>query len=389
MSYKITSIQITPLFVPFKELVRKFMSNSQGGLGMAISAEEPWVGGDFVICKVIDDKGIEGLGEVFVWVPETGVTPNQIIDIIKNHLAKYILGENPFNIEKIRYKMDINVAQNDIAKGLLDMACYDLMGRTMNKPVCDIIGEKNVTEIPLTALIPLTDLKLMTGIAKSYYNRGFRTLRIKLGNSIDDDLKIIENIRETLGTSVKLCVDYNQAYIPQEAVRAIKIIEPFNIEYAEQPVKADDFLGMAYVQKRVKIPLMAHEGFFNLRDLILLVELNAVGVLGLNTTRPGGLLNAIKALNYAKQKGMGAAINDQPLGIGSAMDIHLVAAKYLYFNHATELFGYEMFEDDLIKNPLDYNNGKVKVPEGSGWGVQLDEAALDKYSTSPTITLKQ
>ena len=109
----------------------------------------------------------------------------------------------------------------------------------------------------------------------------------------------------------------------------------------------------------------------------------------MNTTRPGGLLNAIKALNYAKQKGMGAAINDQPLGIGSAMDIHLVAAKYFYFNHATELFGYEMFEDDLIKNPLEYKNGTVKVPEGPGWGVQLDEVALDKYSTSPTISLKQ
>ena len=62
---------------------------------MAIPAEEPWLGGDFVICKLVADDGNVGIGESFVWLPETGISPDQIISVIKNNLYRYILGESP------------------------------------------------------------------------------------------------------------------------------------------------------------------------------------------------------------------------------------------------------------------------------------------------------
>ena len=389
MTHKIVRIELTPLFVPFKDPVRKAMEASEGGLGMAISAEEPWLGGDFVICKLICDDGTIGLGESFVWLPESGVMPEQIIEVINKHLYKYILGESPFNIEKIRHKMDNNVALNDVAKGLVDMACYDLMGQITCRPACYFMGGVSVKEIPLAALIPLADLMLMRGIAKSYYKKGFRSFRLKLGNNIQEDIEICEVIRRALGPKVRLRVDYNQAYNPTEAVRAIKAIECFGIDYAEQPVQAGDYLGMAYVQKRVKTPLMSHEDFFALRDFITLVELKAVGVLGINSTRPGGVTNAIKAINYAEQRGIKTVIHDQPLGIASAMHIHIAAAKYHCLGYATELFGQEMLEDDLIVNPLNFEGGNAKLPNGPGWGIELDENSMRKYSTNSTITIKK
>ena len=135
----IKRIELTPVHVPFKKYVRDFMSESEGGLGMAIDAEEAWLGGDFVICKIFDNNGNEGISEVFVWLPETGVSPNQVIDAIKNSLYKYVIGENPFNINKINYRMDANLARNETAKGLIDMACYDLMGKILNQPICNLI----------------------------------------------------------------------------------------------------------------------------------------------------------------------------------------------------------------------------------------------------------
>jgi len=389
MNPKIISIELTPLHVPFKEPVRRVLGETEGGLGMAIPAEEPWLGGDFVICKLIADDGNVGIGESFVWLPESGVLPDQIISVIKHDLYRYVLGESPFNVEKIRYKMNINVALNEVAKGLLDMACYDLMGKITGRPVYDLIGGKTVDEIPLAALIPLADLMLMRGIAKSYYKRGFRTFRLKLGNSIQEDIEICEKIRQALGSEVNLRVDYNQAYTnPHEAIRAIKAIEPFGIDFAEQPVRNNDYIGLAYVQKRVDTPLMSHEDFFTLRDFITLVEMGAVGVLGLNSTRPGGVTNALRALNYAEQRGLGAVIHDQPLGIASAMHIHIATARYHSFSYAAELFGTEMMEDDLITKPLNYEGGTAKVPYGPGWGIELDERALEKYAVATPITLK-
>jgi muconate cycloisomerase len=80
MRNKITSIELTPVHVPFKDPVKKAMGEAEGGLGMAISAEEAWLGGDFVICKLLTKSGILGLGESFLWLPESGYSPNQIIN---------------------------------------------------------------------------------------------------------------------------------------------------------------------------------------------------------------------------------------------------------------------------------------------------------------------
>ena len=387
MKYKIEGIELTPVHVPFKENIRRIMQDGGKGVGMAIKVDEEWSGGDFVICKLFCEDKI-GLGESFVWLPETGIAPEQIIDIIKRALCKYIINQSPFNIERILYKMDNNVARNEVSKGLLDIACYDLIGKIVERPVYDLIGGRTVDEIPLTALIPLTDPEIMGAAAKVFFKMKYRNFRYKLGGEgIENDIKISEIIREVLGKEVNLRVDYNQAYSPSKAVRAIRSIEQFNIELAEQPVKANNFVGMAYVQKQVNIPLMAHEGFFSLQDFITLVELNAVGVLGVNSERPGGMTKALKAINYAEQRGLGTVIHNQPLGIGSAMHIHLATAKFNSLGYAPELFGDIMMEDDLIKTPLEYNNGFVKVPNGSGYGVELDENALKKYSTGPTTII--
>jgi muconate cycloisomerase len=387
MKFEIEKIELTPIHVPFKEPVIKAMSEGEGGLGFALGAEEAWPGGDFVICKIFCKSGEIGLGEAFVWLPETGVSPFQIIEVVKNSLVKYVIGENPFNIEKINHRMDLNLARNEVAKGLIDMACYDLMGKLSNLPACYLIGGKFVDEIPIAALIPLADPMLVKGILRSYYKKGFRNFRLKLGKSVENDLEIVQIIRKTFGNEIRLRVDYNQAYTPSTAIRAIKAIEPYGIDFAEQPVKASDYIGMAFVQERVYTPLMAHEGFFSLGDFINLVEMKAVRVLGLNSERPGGVTKALKALNYAKMRGLDVVLHNQPLGIASAMHIHFTIAKYPYIDHATELFGQEMLQDDLIIDPIDYCNGMARISEKDGWGVKLDERALNKYAIDSTTIL--
>ncbi|HMF30006.1 MAG TPA: enolase C-terminal domain-like protein, partial [Candidatus Lokiarchaeia archaeon] len=76
-------------------------------------------------------------------------------------------------------------------------------------------------------------------------------------------------------------------------------------------------------------------------------------------------------------------------GINSAAQIHLAAARYHSLGHAMELTGDIMLEDDLLVEPLVYEDGVVKVPRGPGWGVTLDQQALDYYKTSLTVTLRQ
>ena len=383
----ISAIELTPLKVPFYEFVLEAMQPA-GGLGMMIPAEEEWLGGDFVVCRLFAEDGSIGYGEQFVWLPELGVAPEQIIVVIKGGLSQYVLGESPFNIERIRSRMNCNVTRNETAKGLLDMACWDLMGRITGLPACHLMGGCALDAMPIAALRPLLDAETMATLALGFRQTGVRTIRFKLGKSIAEDVKIIRRARELLGDDARIRVDYNQAYSPADAVRAIRAIEPYGIDVAEQPVRVSDFLGMAYVQKNVATPLMAHEGCFSLQDIVTLVELNAVRVIGINSERPGGITDALRAIDYAEMRGLGVVIHNQTLGIASAAQLHLAAARHYSLGHDPELFGHIMFEDDLITDPIIYENGTARVPSGPGWGIELDEAALGKYATGPTVKIE-
>lgn len=385
---RIGRIELTAIHVPFRAVVREAMASSEGGLGMAIAAEEAWLGGDFVICRLIAGNGAVGLGEAFVWLPETGVSPAQVIDAVQHAVGRYLLHESPFRVEHIRQRMDANLARSEVAKGLVDMACYDLMGRLTGRPACDFMGGASVDEIQLCALIPLMEPEAMAEMARSFHDSGLRSFRLKLGRSVGEDVRIVSRSREVLGDEVRLRVDYNQAYSPAEAVHAIRAIEPFGIDFAEQPIRATDYVGMAHVQAKVDTPLMAHEGCFSLQDIVTLVELGAVGVIGINSERPGGVTNALRAIDYAEQRGLGVVIHNQSLGIGSAMQLHVAAARHHGLGHATELFGHVMLEDDLILQEIDYSGGRAALPSGPGWGVSLDEEALAKYATGPSVTLE-
>jgi muconate cycloisomerase len=385
---RISRIELTPVQVPFRPLVREAMAKGPGGVGMAIPVERPWTAGDFVIARVMTDDGRVGLAEAFVWLPETGVTPAQVIDTIEHGLAPFVLGESPFNVARLRRRMDNNVARSEVAKGLLDMACYDLMGKIDGRSAAEVMGGREVERVPLCALIPLMEPDAMASMARGFYQAGYRTFRAKLGRGIDDDVKIMARLRAELGDGVRLRVDYNQAYRPDEAVAAISAIEPYGIDCAEQPVAAADVLGMREVQARVKTPLMAHEGCFSLTDVMTQVELGAVRIVGINSERPGGVTAALAAIDFASSRGLGVIIHNQPLGIASAMHLHLASARHSRLHHAIELFGDIMFDDDLILSPLDYTGGTAAVPPGPGFGVELDDAALARYAVGKTLVIE-
>jgi muconate cycloisomerase len=384
---RIERVELRPVHVPFREAVREAMARGEGGLGMAIPAEEAWLGGDFVIARLTAEDGSSGVGEVFVWLPETGVSPAQVIDAVAHGLARYALGASPFEAAALRRRMDANVARSEVAKGLLDVACWDLAGRIAGTPVWALLGGRAPAQLPLAALIPLSDAATMVDLALAFQRGGTESFRLKLGRGADADRALVAAVREALGEGVRVRVDYNQAYAPAEAIEAIRAVAPFRIDCAEQPVRADDWLGMAEVQRAVSVPLMAHESCFSFTDFAALHALGAVRVLGANTERPGGLSEAVRAIDYAAGLGLGTVLHNQPLGIASAAQVHLGAARADALGHAMELFGHVMLEDDLVLDGLDYAGGRVRVPAGPGLGVELDAGALERYATGPPVVL--
>lgn len=382
----VARIELFEARVPLSALARGAMAHSDNGLGMAIPAEEPWEEADFLYCRLVDEDGVEGWGEAYVWLPETGVSNRDMASAITHHLGRYVLGARPTDVQALAARMDRNVARNEVAKGLIDIACHELAARQVGRPVHDLIGGAAVDRIPLCGLLPLLDPDTTAEYAAGYQRGGYRSLRIKLGTSPTRDRDVIAAVRERCGPELRLRVDYNQAYSAAVAARALALIEPFGIDAAEQPLPLGDLVGMVELQRRTPIPIFLHEGFFSLADAVALIDAGGMGVMGVNAERPGGITGALRAIDYAAARGMGTIVHNQPLGIGTAVHAHVVAARHDRLGHDPELAGDVMFEHHLTTERYPVEQGCLVLPGGPGWGITVDRDALDAHLVAdPTV----
>lgn len=383
----ITKVEVFPVWVPFREEIRALLQGGEGKVAMGLKVDDHWLGADILVCRLTTEAGVVGVGDAYVWLVESATSPALIASVIEHHLARFVLGRSAFEIRAIAARMNDNVSRNEIAKGVIDLALHDLAARSVGRSVSDLCGGRQIDRVPLAIVVPLTDVGTIERLVGMGLEKGVRTFRCKLGGGIRRDVEIMSAVRALVGPDVRLRVDYNQAYSPQQALAAITAIAPFGIDFAEQPVGADDYAGMAWLQSRTDVPVMAHEGAFGLRDMVTLAEMGAVRVFGLNAERPGGMTAALHAIDYAAARGIDVVLHNQPSGIGSAMMLHLHAARARDIRHATELQGHSMLEHSLIHGKLTYADGFAHVPDGPGWGVDLDDAAVDRYQTGATITV--
>ena len=182
--------------------------------------------------------------------------------------------------------------------------------------------------------------------------------------------------------AARLRVDYNQAYTADEAVRAIAAIAPFGIDCAEQPVRAERLAGDG---ARAARRLRAADGA---RGLLLAHRLHRAararrGRRARRQHRAAGRHHRRRCARSTTPPRAASARSCTTSRSASPRRRRCTSARRApsVLGHAMELFGHIMLEDDLIVEPLDYAGGRVRVPDGPGLGVALDEAALDRYAT--------
>ena len=169
-----------------------------------------------------------------------------------------LIGQDPLRTEFLLHRMDEHVIHwfrtgNHAIAGI-EMACWtssQALGYQRFRPA----GRP----LPRCRGVHGLSLHRHTGThaakAKAYVERGFRTLKVKVGRSIDQDAASIAAIRDTVGPDVRIRIDANQGWSVPTAIKAIRAMEPYDLEYVEQPVTERDFDGMAQVARAVETPL--------------------------------------------------------------------------------------------------------------------------------------
>jgi L-alanine-DL-glutamate epimerase-like enolase superfamily enzyme len=368
---KITKIEIIPVDLPCKKVLTL---SRYGRLGEG----RPF---QFVLSRVHTDEGVVGVGECPPLPPLSPESQPVVCEVLKNWLAPNVIGMDPFEIEAIWQKMDFFAPTYSMAKAAIDIALWDIMGKTLQMPLYRLLGGSAPTEIPNVGLIGIGEPGEVAARAEELVSNGYTGIRLKIGKG--HDLHCVEAIRKAIGTQPSLRVDGNQGYSAPEAIRMLRSVEKYDVELVEQPTVWWDHKSLAEVARAVNVPVMPHESLYLLSDVKNLIDAGAVGVLGLKTYRPwGGVTGARRILEMARIMNIPCLFHDDiELGVSVAASTHLISAYRHVITHTCELSGYpEWIEEDVVKRPVRIEKGKVYVPEGPGLGVELDDAKLKKYA---------
>ena len=370
---KITKVEVMATDVPFK--------GSQENVGEIALGK--WKTCRFVIVKVHTDEGIVGHGESapFARLSQLGQKP--IVDVLLDYLAPAVIGKDPFNLEEIWRAMDRATPYAAQAKGAIDMALYDIMGKKTGMPAYNFLGGAVRKEIPLQAIVTLDTLDNMKQASLNWVDKGFKTIRIKLGQGdLKKDVKLVHEIRKAVGDDVKIRVDPNQAYSVKEALKMIPVLEEHDIEIYEQPVLWSDLDGLAQINAATTIPVMPHEAMSSIQDVKALIDHKAVSLFSIKTDRPGGLTKARITRDLAELYNIPCVVmSSVELSVSTFASMQF-AATLKDLNFACEASGvYEI--EDIADSTDRIVNGNFIVPDGPGFGVEPDDEKL-KYYTKQT-----
>jgi len=330
-----------------------------------------------VVAKIITDYDVVGWGEASPSQRVTGETAETVVKIF-DKIAPKLIGMCPLRIEQDIEAMDSIVEGNPTAKAAIDIALHDILGKTAHKPLFMLIGGYR-TEVLTDITLSIKSPKEMAKDAVKAVKKSFKALKVKVGVNPAEDIECIRLIRESVGDNIQLRIDANQGWTPKQAIEALNKMEKYNIQFAEQPVLAEDLRGLVNVRKNSPIPVMADESVHSPEDALRLIQAEAVDMINIKLMKSGGILKGRKIVAVAEAAGIPCMIGCMGESeIGIAAGAHLAAGvKNIQY---ADLDSDILLKDKLVKRGGIKVKGSMRVfPKQDGLGItELNEQLLGK-----------
>jgi len=362
---RITDLKVTPVAFPDPPL-----RNSWG------------VHGEYAlrtILQICTDEGFTGVSETYGGEHTT-----------LKEAKQSLIGEDPYSLERIKLKVP-----SPRTFAAIEVACLDLIGKAIERPVCDIIGGKVRDAVPYAAYLffkysdesgpfpeEVSTPDEMVEFTRFLVKRhGFKTLKLKAGVFPPKvEAETLKALREAFGEEYGLRIDPNGAWSVETSIRIIRRLRDLDPEYVEDPT--DGIEGMARVRRSVNVPLSTNMCVTNFNHIPQAVRLHAVDVILSDHHYWGGLTatKRLAAICGAFNLGLSMHSNSH-LGISLAAMTH-VACSTPNLTYACDThYPWNCHEEDIIQGgPFKFKDGCLEVPKGPGLGVEIDEEMLRKYA---------
>lgn len=355
--------------------------------------ETPWKIATFTLSsltaclvRIRTDEGVSGVGEAIARLGP-GVTASVVHEI----LAPVLIGQDPANIEGLWEAMVRTMRPRGHTRGFqleaiagVDIALWDLLGQAAGKPVWQLLAGHGRQTIPVYASSILIDTAdRMAAEARKLVEAGYNAIKVKVGQSPKLDAERIEAVRDAVGYDVELMLDCNSGFEPTGAIQFGRTAERLGIYWMEEPVHPDDFQGYRRIRSALKdVRLAAGEGEFVSNGYVPYLQEGLLDVIQPDIARCSGFTGSRRAAALANAFNASVAPHTGASGpVCIAATMHLAAA----------IPNFLIFEDMYIRNPLHdvlstplpgQRASQITVPTGPGLGIELNEDALERFSSS-------
>jgi len=337
-----------------------------------------WSGGHSVkgfltsVLKITTDEGIAGFSEVCplgsgYMEAFAGGLPTGIAE-----LAPQLIGQDPTRIRAINALMDNRLGGHNYVKSPIDIACWDILGKTTQQPIATLLGGRHEDFHLYRAISQGTPTQMADDVSK-YKSEGYRRFQLKVGSDPDDDIARIEAVLDVVAAGDVVIADANTGWLPHQALRVVHALRDRDY-YVEQPCTT--LAECLAVRARAPQPMVLDEVITGAAALIQAYEQRAMDVVNIKISRVGGLTKAKQVRDLCETLGIAMTLEDSWGGdITTATIAHFAGSTRpeLLFS-STDFNSYN--DTSLADDAPRRQNGRLRVPSAPGLGITVDERKL-------------
>ena len=262
---------------------------------------------EWLVIEIFTDDGFVGIGNAALAPQVT----KQTIDL---YLKPLLVGQNPWDIEFLwqhMYRKTMAFGRKGIgmvAISAVDIALWDILGKSMKQPVYRLLGGRTKARIPVYASrLYAIELSALAAEAQRYRDDGYKGMKLRFGwgpadgtDGMQRNLDLVRTVRETVGDGIDVMADAYMGWTLDYAKRMLPLLEPFHLRWLEEPVIPDDIQGYSELKSYGRIPIAGGEHEFTLYGFRELLQARALDYIQFDTNRVGGITQARKIAALAE-----------------------------------------------------------------------------------------
>lgn len=336
-----------------------------------------------VLVKVTTTDGFIGWGEATT-IGGLGYgeeSPESIKTNIDRYFAPLMKSLSSANLARTLSAIQQNIQGNRFAKCAIQTALLDIHAQRLGLPLSEVLGGRLRDSIPVLWVLASGDTEKDIAEAQQMIQaKRHNVFKLKIGSrTVEEDVEHVLAIKQALGAEVSIRVDLNQAWTELQANKGISLLQAGGVDLIEQPCTIDNDNAMARLTRKFDIAIMADESLQGPKTAYNLAKHNAASVFAVKICQSGGLLESCEIAKLAELAGIdlyGGTMLEGPVGTIAAAQVFSTFENLAY---GTELFGPLLLTEQILKQPLNYENFELSIPSTPGLGIELDEDKLDNF----------